>query len=62
MRVLEELSKLYDADVAIKFKRLRFQLYELEKQVLIKLQNNSNNIEVKASDTVRIRPVGENNL
>jgi len=37
MRVLEELSKLYDADVAIKFKRLRFQLYELEKQVLKKL-------------------------
>lgn len=37
MRVLEELSKLYDSNVAIKFKRLRFQLYELEKQVLKKL-------------------------
>jgi thiamine-phosphate pyrophosphorylase len=40
MRVLEELSKLYDASVAMKFKRLRFQLYELEKQVLTKLHDN----------------------
>jgi thiamine-phosphate pyrophosphorylase len=40
MRVLEELSKLFDASVALKFKRLRFQLYELEKQVLTKLHDN----------------------
>ena len=43
MRVLEELSKLYDANVALKFKRLRFQLYEFEKQVLTKLHDNDNN-------------------
>jgi thiamine-phosphate pyrophosphorylase len=36
-RVLEELSKIYDAGVALQFKKLRFQLYELEKQVLLKL-------------------------
>jgi hypothetical protein len=40
MRVLEELSKLYDPDVAMKFKRLRFHLYELEKQILTKLYEN----------------------
>ena len=38
MRVLEELSKLYSAEVALKFKRLRFQLYEIEKQVLSNLK------------------------
>jgi thiamine-phosphate pyrophosphorylase len=38
MRVLEELSKLYSAEVALKFKRLRFQLYEMEKQVLSNLK------------------------
>ena len=37
MRVLEELSKLYDTNVALRFKRLRFRLYELEKQVLTNL-------------------------
>ena len=37
MRVLEELSKLYGADVALRFKRLRFQLYGLEKGILPKL-------------------------
>jgi len=38
MRVLEELSKLYSAEVALKFKRLRFQLYEIEKHVLSNLR------------------------
>jgi len=38
MRVLEELSKLYSAEVALKFKRLRFQLYEIEKRVLSNLK------------------------
>jgi septal ring factor EnvC (AmiA/AmiB activator) len=38
MRVLEELSKLYSAEVALKFKRLRFQLYEIEKKVLTSLK------------------------
>jgi len=37
VRVLEELSKLYDTNVALKFKKLRFQLYELERQILPKL-------------------------
>ncbi len=34
MRVLEELSKLYDDSVALEFKKLRFQIYGLEKEVL----------------------------
>ncbi len=33
MRVLEEISKLYDVEISLKFKRLRYELYELEKQV-----------------------------
>jgi len=37
MRVLEELSKLYNADAATQFKKLRFKLYELEKQILPEL-------------------------
>lgn len=37
MRVLEELSKLFDSKEALEFKRLRFRLYELEKQILINL-------------------------
>ena len=37
MRVLEELSKLYDASVALRFKKLRFQFYGLEKVILPKL-------------------------
>ena len=34
LRVLEEFSKLYDADVGQSFKKLRFRLYDLEKEVL----------------------------
>jgi len=45
MRVLEELSKLYDTNVALKFKRLRFQLYELEKQVMKKLTEANGKLE-----------------
>ena len=37
MRVLEELSKLYDASIAVRFKRLRFRIYELEKEIMPKL-------------------------
>ncbi len=37
MRVLEELSKLYDANVASQFKKLRFQIYDLEKEILPEL-------------------------
>ncbi len=33
MRVLEEISKLYDAKISLEFKSLRYKLYELEKQV-----------------------------
>jgi len=44
MRVLEEFSKLYDAKIALEFKKLRFDLYGLEKEILPKLieyQNQS---------------------
>ena len=34
MRVLEEVSKLYDDSIALKFKKLRFQIYGLEKEIL----------------------------
>ena len=37
MRVLEEVSKLYDVGVATQFKKLRFQLYGLEKEIAPKL-------------------------
>ena len=40
MRVLEELSKLYDADVASQFKKLRFQIYELEKDIMPELMKD----------------------
>jgi thiamine-phosphate pyrophosphorylase len=40
MRVLEELSKLYDSSVASQFKKLRFQLYCLEKEILPRLSVN----------------------
>ena len=33
MRVLEELSKLYSDSVALQFKKLRFQMYEREKEI-----------------------------
>ncbi|MFY9402747.1 MAG: thiamine-phosphate pyrophosphorylase [Candidatus Omnitrophota bacterium] len=37
VRVLEEFSKLSDVKVSMKFKRLRYSIYEVEKQVLTKL-------------------------
>lgn len=37
MRVLEEVSKLYDTNPALQFKKLRFRLYDLEKQILPKI-------------------------
>ena len=37
MRVLEELSKLYSDDVPLQFKKLRFQIYELEKEITPRL-------------------------
>lgn len=37
-RVLEELSKLYNVDVALKFKKLRFKLYDIEKQIFTSLK------------------------
>ncbi len=39
-RVLEELFKLYDAKDSEKFKHIRYELYDLEKEV-IKLTSNS---------------------
>jgi len=44
MRVLEELSKLYNADVALKFKKLRFKLYDIEKQVFSSLRKERGDI------------------
>lgn len=41
MRVLEELSKLYSEDVALQFKKLRFELYGIEKDVLPRLVNDN---------------------
>mgnify|MGYP001572974011 CR=1 FL=1 len=32
IRVLEEFSKLINKDIAVKFKRLRYNIYELEKK------------------------------
>ena len=37
MRVLEELSKLYDISIASRFKTLRFRIYGLEKEILPRL-------------------------
>ena len=37
MRVLEEISKLYDSSIASQFKTLRFRLYGLEKVIMPKL-------------------------
>lgn len=34
LRVLEEFSKLKNINVAMKFKRIRYRLYELEKKVI----------------------------
>ena len=37
IRVLEEFAKLYQANTALKFKSLRYQLYALEKKASSKL-------------------------
>jgi thiamine-phosphate pyrophosphorylase len=37
IRVLEEFSKLKDRRVAVKFKKIRYNLYELEKRILQKI-------------------------
>jgi thiamine-phosphate pyrophosphorylase len=42
MRVLEELSKLYDVSIASRFKKLRFRIYGLEKEILPKLMKYQN--------------------
>lgn len=36
-RVLEEICKLYDETIALEFKRVRFKLYDIETQVVLKL-------------------------
>jgi len=40
MRVLEEFSKLYSVEVSASFKKLRFRLYDLEKEILPKIRDN----------------------
>jgi thiamine-phosphate pyrophosphorylase len=37
LRVLEEFSKVINARLAIRFRRLRFKAYDIEKKVVIKL-------------------------
>lgn len=37
VRVLEECTKLFDASAALKIKKLRYKLYELEKKVIGRL-------------------------
>ncbi len=58
MRVLEELSKLYDADVALRFKKLRFKLYDIEKQIFTNLKKE----EAIFDDTIGIRTSRKDNL
>lgn len=36
-RVLEELLKLYDAKESEKFKHIRYELYDLEKQIILEI-------------------------
>jgi len=43
MRVLEELSKLYSPEIGLRFKRLRFRLYDLEKQILSEMAKYKDN-------------------
>jgi thiamine-phosphate pyrophosphorylase len=38
LRVLEEASKLVDAKASVKFKKIRFKVYDIEKQALPKLE------------------------
>ena len=45
MRVLEEVSKLYDPNVASQFKKLRFQFYGLEKEIIPNLSKYKNRQE-----------------
>ena len=50
MRVLEELSKLYNVSIASRFKKMRFQLYGLEKDILprlIEYQSQSECLDTK---------------
>ncbi len=39
IRVLEEFSKLTDTRIAIKFKKIRYHIYEIEKQILQTIKN-----------------------
>ena len=38
LRVLEEISKVFSPSLAVKFKKIRFLVYELEKKILPKLE------------------------
>ncbi|MFP4466867.1 MAG: thiamine-phosphate pyrophosphorylase [Candidatus Goldiibacteriota bacterium] len=42
LRVLEEVSKLTDARISKKFKELRYDVYEAEKEIVLKLINKEN--------------------
>jgi thiamine-phosphate pyrophosphorylase len=38
VRVLEEFSKLIDANIAIGFKKIRYKIYEIERKVAIRMR------------------------
>ncbi len=40
LRVLEEFSKLIDTRIAVRFKKIRYIIYELEKKIAQKLPDN----------------------
>ena len=39
LRVLEEYSKIIDFDVALKYKKLRYKIYNIEKKFILKYKN-----------------------
>ena len=39
LRVLEEYSKIIDFDIALKYKALRYEVYTIEKKMLLKYKN-----------------------
>ena len=39
LRVLEEYSKIIDFDIALKYKKLRYEVYNIEKKLVLKYKN-----------------------
>ena len=40
LRVLEEYSKIIDFDVALKYKKLRYEVYNIEKELILKYKKS----------------------